>query len=150
MRRLRFLLSSLPWGACSAIAVLVCAANLPLTTRFLLPLFSTQFLLSEGRVRFRAFASIPGRVYACRGSPGSSTRLSAVIHLCEGPWPSRAARGSATHRRATSDGWAASELKLRARGRVRGSHGGFLFHQVAQESPRLSRAAQLKFVGFEK
>ena len=61
-----------------------------------------------------------------------------------------ARRGLGPRGRASSDGWAASELKLRARGRVRGSHGGFLFHQVAQESPRLSRAAQLKFVGFEK
>ena len=41
---------------------------------------------------FRESASVPGRVYARSRSPGSSTRLCAVIHLCEGQWESRAAR----------------------------------------------------------
>ena len=51
---------------------------------FCFPCLALNFCSRRGRVRFRAFASIPGRVYACSRSPGSSTRLCAVIHLCEG------------------------------------------------------------------
>ena len=55
------------------------------------PVFLEVLRLSERHTRFREFASIPGRVYARSRSPGSSTGLCAVIHLCEGQGQSRAA-----------------------------------------------------------
>ena len=86
---------------------------------FSFPCLALNFCSRRGRVRFRAFASIPGRVYARSRSPGSSTRLSAVIHLCAGRGVSRAAwLGSARtgqFRRVGSLEW-----KLRARDRPRG------------------------------
>ena len=104
---------------CSAIAALVWRCELPYGTFFASLFFLPASSCSHRHPRFREFASIPGRVYACSRSPGSSTRLCAVIHLCEGQGVARAASlGSAPagHLRwVGSLGW-----KLRARGRPGG------------------------------
>ena len=58
---------------------------------FLASLFGLIFAL-VGVGLCRENAAIPGRAYACSRGPGSSTRLCAVIHLCEGQGAPRAAR----------------------------------------------------------
>ena len=63
-------------------------------------------------------------IRACSRSPGSSTRLCAAIHLCEGRG-CLARRGVGIARAASSDGWAASGVKLPARGRPRDPCGVF-------------------------
>ena len=55
------------------------------------PSFFSLVLCERRHTRFQENASIPARVYACNRSPGSCTRLCAVLHLCEGQWGSRAA-----------------------------------------------------------
>ena len=53
--------------------------------------FLPRCCCSHRHTRFREFASIPGRIYGYSRSPGSCTRLCAVIHLCEGQGVARAA-----------------------------------------------------------
>ena len=109
---------------CSAIAALVWRCELPYGTFFASLFFLPASSCSHRHTRFREFASIPGRVYACSRSPGSSTRLRAVIHLCEGQGGPRAAWARSA-RAASYDGCVASELKLRVRGRPAGPAGVF-------------------------
>ena len=100
--------------------------------------FFSLVKLSERHTRFRENASIPGGVYACSRSPGSSTRPCAVIHLCEGPWASRAAW--ARLRAGGELGWVLSlGVEVAGPWSSRGSRGGLLSCQAGQGSPRSSR-----------
>ena len=87
---------------------------------------------------FQENASIPGRVYAYSRSPGSSTRLCAVIHLCGGQGVARVAwLGSAW---AGQFRWADSlGSEVAGPWSFRGSREGILLHQVGAEAPHSSR-----------
>ena len=70
--------------------------------------------------RFQESASIPGRVYAPTVAVRALERVSAQLSTSARARWQLARRGSAPRGRASSDGWAASGVKLRARGRPGG------------------------------